>query len=196
MLSIHQEPHPPSLLRLLPSPIWGSSLNQPSSLRLLFQHLSPSSAVESSLPHAGWKCPPPATPRPLPITNPSPSQPVVIAVNSLDRKPASLAPQKINKSDSDAYCSGHSQNQLKDFKSLSTEQLAGYTRPRYVSGKADQGWKSEGMKERANNQELPGALGHTVSFRRQVPNCMVILTRGGGGRKSGWLGREGARRGS
>lgn len=66
---------------------------------------------------------------------------IVIAVNSLDMKPASLTPQKINKSDSDAYCSGHSQNQLRDFKSLSTEQLAGYERPRYVSGKAGRGWK-------------------------------------------------------
>lgn len=61
--------------------------------------------------------------------------PIVTAVNSPDTKPASLTPQKINKSDSDAYCSGHSQNQLQDFKSLSTEQLAGYERPRYVSGK-------------------------------------------------------------
>lgn len=65
----------------------------------------------------------------------------VAAVTSPDAKPASLAPQKINKSDSDAYCSGHSQNQLQDFKSLSTEQLAGYKRPRHVSGKAGRGWK-------------------------------------------------------
>lgn len=61
--------------------------------------------------------------------------PIVTAVNSLDMKHTSLTPQKVNKSDSDAYCSGHSQNQLQDFKSLSTEQLAGYERPHYVSGK-------------------------------------------------------------
>lgn len=78
--------------------------------------------------------------------------PIVITVNSLDSKPVSLTPQKINKSDSDAYCSGHSQNQLQDFKSLSTEQLAGYERPRYVSGKAGQGWKEERRKGRPNNQ--------------------------------------------
>jgi len=61
--------------------------------------------------------------------------PIVTAVNSLDMKHTSLTPQKVNKSDSDAYCSGHSQNQLQDFKSLSTEQLAGYERPHYVSEK-------------------------------------------------------------
>lgn len=78
--------------------------------------------------------------------------PIVITVNSLAPKTASLTPQKINKSDADAYCSGHSQSQLQDFKSLSTEQLAGYKRPRSVSGKAGQGWKSERKRQRSNNR--------------------------------------------
>jgi hypothetical protein len=74
------------------------------------------------------------------IINPAEMQvqalPIVITVNILESKTTSLTPQKTNKSDADAYCSGLSESQLQDFKSLSTEQLAGYERPHSVSGKA------------------------------------------------------------
>lgn len=185
VLSVHQEPRPPSLLCLLPSPICSSSpkstLIPPTPLstprpQFCGSVLTASRRLEvSSIRYSQAS----AHHKPK-------SKPARCHHSKQPGHEACLTPQKINKSDSDAYCSGHSQNQWKDFKSLSTEQLAGYKRPRYVSGKAGQGWKSERMKERANNQELPRALGHTVSSRRQVPNCMVILTHGGGGRESGW----------